>query len=318
MKQPLPIQQELASRRAQVVNRLAGLQLDAALVGSAENLRYLAGFTGSNGLLLLSSRNAVLFTDPRYEIQAAEETSLKVRVEKGGLWLAAARTLVRRRWRAIGLEQQWITFAARDSFAGGLPPGARLSGIDNILSGLRMTKSPGEIAAIRRSVLVNSTAFQRALKRVKVGMSERDLAAEIDYLMRREGADGTAFETIVAAGRRTSLPHARPTANRLRSGQMVVVDMGACCDGYMSDMTRMLHLGPPGAKFRSLYAAVLEAQLAAVEAVRPGIQAGKLDAVARRSLRRHGLEKRLSTLLAMAWDWPSTSPPPRQKGQDRP
>jgi Xaa-Pro aminopeptidase len=291
MEPSMPIQQELSTRRDRVVEQLSGLRLDAALIGSAQNLRYLTGFTGSNGLVLLSGQSAVFFTDPRYEIQASKETGLKVLVRKESLWVAAAKHLVRHRWHSVGIEEQTVTCAARAVLISQSRPGVQPKGVDGVLSRMRAKKSPDEVAAIRRSVLVNSAAFSRVLDRVKVGMSERDLAAEIDYLMRLEGADGTAFETLVAAGRRSSLPHAHPTGNRLKAGQMVLVDMGACCDGYMSDMTRMFHLGPPRAKFRKLYGQVLEAQMAAVSAVRPGIESGKLDQVARRCLKRHGVEK---------------------------
>jgi Xaa-Pro aminopeptidase len=119
-------------------------------------------------------------------------------------------------------------------------------------------------------------------------MREGDLAAELDYRMRRQGAEGPAFETIVAAGARTALPHARPTSARLVQG-LLLVDMGAMLDGYASDMTRMLFLGRPGARVRRAYKAVLEAQLAAIDAVRPGVPAKTVDRAARRVLARHGL-----------------------------
>jgi len=122
-------------------------------------------------------------------------------------------------------------------------------------------------------------------------MTERDLAAEIEYRMRRLGAEKPSFETIVAGGRRSALPHAEPTAAVLRNGQLVVVDMGAFCDGYASDMTRMLFLGTPGARVKRVYRAVLEAQLAGVDAVRPGTTASRVDAAARRVLRGYGYER---------------------------
>jgi Xaa-Pro aminopeptidase len=123
------------------------------------------------------------------------------------------------------------------------------------------------------------------------GMTERDLAAEIEYRMRRLGAEKPSFETIVAGGRRSALPHAQPTAAPLRTGQLVVIDMGAFVDGYASDMTRMLFLGTPGARVKRVYAAVLEAQLAGIDAVRAGVPACKVDAAARRVLRAHGFER---------------------------
>jgi Xaa-Pro aminopeptidase len=122
-------------------------------------------------------------------------------------------------------------------------------------------------------------------------MTENDAAAELEYRMRRLGAEGPAFETIVAAGARAALPHARPGPAKLEAGQPVLVDMGACLGGYMSDMTRMAHFGPPPRRFAELYGAVLEAQQAALEAVRAGVPARRVDAAARKALKGRGLDR---------------------------
>ena len=171
-----------------------------------------------------------------------------------------------------------------------------------------MVKSADEIARIRRSVATNSEAFEQAVRRVKPGMKESELAAELEYRMRRLGAEKPSFDTIVAGGARSALPHAQPTAARLENGQLVVVDMGALQDGYCSDMTRMLFLGTPGAKVKRTYRAVLEAQLAAIDAVR----AGRTDAE-RRSSGAPGAETAtgstapLSTRRGTDSGWRSTS-----------
>jgi Xaa-Pro aminopeptidase len=129
------------------------------------------------------------------------------------------------------------------------------------------------------------------MRRARPGVSEADLAAEFEYQMRLLGAQKTAFDTIVAAGTRTALPHAQPTANRLGNNQLLLVDVGASQDGYASDMTRMAFLGKPGAKVKRVYRAVLEAQVAALDAVRPGVHAEQVDRAARRVLRAVGLDK---------------------------
>ncbi len=153
-----------------------------------------------------------------------------------------------------------------------------------------MVKSADEIARIRRSVETNSRAFEQAVARVKPGMKESDLAAELEYRMRRLGAEKPSFETIVAGGARSAWPHAQPTAARLNSGELTIVDMGAMQEGYASDMTRMLFLGAPGAKVKQTYRAVLEAQLAAIDAVRPGAKTSSVDAAARNVLKAYGLD----------------------------
>jgi len=177
-----------------------------------------------------------------------------------------------------------------ESFKGHLPMKASLVAAGGWVEELRMVKSPEELALIRRSVDTNSRAFEQTVSRLKPGVREQDFAAELEYRMRRLGAEKPSFDTIVAGGERSALPHAQPGRARLDAG-LVVVDMGAVWEGYASDMTRMLHIGPPGAKAKRMYRAVLEAQLAAIDAVRPGVRTAAIDAAARRVLKRYGLDK---------------------------
>jgi Xaa-Pro aminopeptidase len=155
---------------------------------------------------------------------------------------------------------------------------------------LRAVKSPEEIAAIRAAVELNSKAYEQAIRRIRGEWTEKDLAAEIDHRMRKLGAEGPAFETIVAAGANAALPHARPGSRKLSGDQLLLVDMGASLDGYASDMTRVVHLGPPGDRARRLYDAVLEAQLASIAAVKPGATGEEVDAAGRSLLKRRKLD----------------------------
>jgi Xaa-Pro aminopeptidase len=156
---------------------------------------------------------------------------------------------------------------------------------------LRTIKSTAEIGTIRASVQLNSAALEKALKQFKPSMSEVDFAAEIEYRMRRLGADGTAFETIVASGPRTALPHARPTDRAINTDQLLLVDMGARVAGYCSDMTRTHAVGKLNSKVRRMYRAVLESQLAAIDAVKPGTTCTAVDRAAREVLRGYGWDK---------------------------
>ncbi len=279
------------ARRKAITDGLADRKLDVLLVALSPNLRYLCGFTGSNGWLLLSPQRAILFTDPRYTIQAHQEApGCEVRIAKGPMIPAVASAIVRFRWRRIGYEPARITCDAFEALEKRLPSRASLSPVDGGVESLRMIKSPAELALIRRSVLTNSRAFEQAAARLRPGMTESALAAEIEYRMRRLGAEKPSFETIVAAGVRTALPHAQPTAAEIRPGSLVLVDMGAQQDGYCSDMTRMLFLGTPTARVKRAYRAVLEAQLAAIDAVRPGASTARVDAAARKVLKSYGLE----------------------------
>jgi Xaa-Pro aminopeptidase len=272
---------ELTERRKRVAARLAGVE--GLIVTSPANVRYLSGFTGSNGAVVLSHGSATLFTDPRYAIQATTESDCRVVVAKGSLLRIAAKLIARKRWRKMGFERSRMSFAGWAELQDALLP--------DVVEAERMVKSEAEVELIRRSVITNSRAFERTLKRLKPGMSENEVAAEIELQMRRLGAEGVAFESIVAAGPRSALPHARPTAEPIGSNRLLLFDVGALQAGYCSDMTRVVHLGKTGTRARTLYRAVLEAQLAAIDAVRPGVTAGSVDKAARTVLRKHGLDK---------------------------
>ena len=277
-------------RRRTVAAALPERKLDCLLVAFSPNLRYLSGFTGSNGALLILAGRSILFTDPRYRTQDAQESTCKIRVAKGPLVPLLVATLSKLGVKRIGYEPARMTCDTFESVKSRLPMRASLEPVAGWIEELRMVKSAAELALIRRSVETNSRAFEQTMARVKPGMRERDLASELEYRMRRLGADKPSFETIVASGVRSALPHAQPTAARLTPGDLVVVDMGAFQDGYASDMTRMLSVGAPNAKVKRMYRAVLEAQLAAIDAVRPGVTTVSVDRAARRVLAGYGLE----------------------------
>ncbi|MBM3754352.1 MAG: aminopeptidase P family protein [Acidobacteria bacterium] len=274
------------SRIATVRERLG--DLDGLLVTSLPNIRYLTGFTGSNAIVLITRRKAVLFTDPRYTLQSVAETAgsgIQARTVKGPLELTVVKKL--KGLRKVGFESGTIGYASWEHFAKAAP----LEPSKGLVESLRLVKSEDEIAAICASVDTNSQAFTAAIGRFRSGMSELDLAAEIDYQMRLLGAEKPAFETIVAFKANSALPHARPGAAKIDRNGLLLIDMGSFRGGYASDMTRCLHLGAPAVKTRQLYRAVLEAQLAAIDAVRPGVKAGSIDKAARGTLEKHGLAK---------------------------
>jgi Xaa-Pro aminopeptidase len=279
-------------RRLQAAEQVRALKLDALLVTSLINVRYLTGFTGSSAnLLLYRNGRAVLFTDPRYTVQSKQQVNCPVRIAKGPLTGAIVQEVTRARLGRLGFEPENINLARYEGFTRALPARAKLTAApEGLIGKLRMVKDPGEIAEIRKAVDLNSQALERALRRLKAGMRESELAAEIDYQSRKLGASGPAFDTIVAAGKRAALPHARPGNTKIGPG-MLLIDMGAFSNGYASDMTRMVHIDAAGAKYRKAYGAVLEAQLAAIAAVKPGATADAVDRAARRTLRKFGLDR---------------------------
>ncbi len=285
---------EHAARRDSLQQGLAARKLDALLVAFSPNLRYLSGFTGSNGSLLITRDRAILFTDPRYAMQAPAEVSCEVRIAKGPVTAAVIAAIASLKTRRVGYEPARMTCDVLQKLESKLPQRSSLIPVTEPETGwieeLRSVKSPGEIARIRRSVETCSRAFEHATARVRPGMRESDLAAALEYRMRRLGAERPSFETIVAGGPRSAWPHAQPTSSRLKTGQLAIVDMGAMQDGYASDMTRMLYLGQPDARVKRTYRAVLEAQLAAIDAVRPGAKTVTVDAAARGVLKKHGLD----------------------------
>jgi Xaa-Pro aminopeptidase len=282
---------EYEQRRLTVASGLAEHKLDGLLVSLGPNLRYLSGFTGSSALLLLTAERSILFTDPRYTIQAGQESTCQVHVAKGPLVTDVLAAIARLRLRRVGYEPAMMSCDAFQSLEAKMPEKTALVAVRGWIEDLRTVKSASEIERIRRSVQTNSRAFEQGAARVKVGMKEQDLAAELEYRMRRLGAEKPSFETIVAGGERSALPHAQPTAARFETGQLIVVDMGALQEGYCSDMTRMLFLGVPGAKVKRTYKAVLEAQLAGIDAVRAGARSAAVDAAARKVLRGYGLDE---------------------------
>jgi Xaa-Pro aminopeptidase len=273
------------------MQELADLKVDALLVTWLPNVRYLTGFTGSNGIVLATPDSITLFTDPRYTIQAQGESRAKVRIAKGPLIKSAIQSIKSRRLKRIGFEKAHLSVETWQTLKEGLPLGATLKPLASVMEQKRMVKTPEEIGRIRRSVHTNSAAFASAVRTIKPGMTETELAAELEYQMRRRGAEKTAFDTIVAAGARTALPHAQPTRRAFGNHEMILIDMGATQDGYTSDMTRMVFLGNPDAKTRKMYDAVLQAQLSAIAAVREGVTAQRVDRAAREALRSKGLER---------------------------
>jgi Xaa-Pro aminopeptidase len=282
---------ETEQRRRTASGQLEALQIEALLISSPASIRYLTGYAGSNGLVLLTPSEAHFFTDPRYASDAQANITCKVHISKKPLIQAAADLLKRKQFRKIGIEPAWINLDQYTQLQKALPKSATLKPLPGTIEEMRAVKSATEIGLIRRSVLLNSEALARTLRRLKPGLKELEIAAELDFQMRTLGAEKPAFDTIVASGPNSALPHAHPSIRRLGANELLLIDMGATLEGYASDMTRMVHMGPPPPRIRDLYKAVLEAQLAAIDAVRPGIAVTKVDAAARDVLKRHKLDK---------------------------
>ncbi|MGI8958385.1 MAG: M24 family metallopeptidase [Bryobacteraceae bacterium] len=289
MRTGLPHRAEFSLRRDRLLPLLQEARADAIVITALPNIRYLSGFTGSNAALLMTGDRTLLFTDPRYQIQASAESDCEVKIAKGPLTKELLKWTRRLRVKSLAFEQNRISFEDFEHLKHGAK-GIRLKALSGIVEKLRLIKSGAEIAAIKRSVQLSSAALEQALRHFRSSMTERDLAAEIGYRMRRLGADREAFETIVASGERSALPHAHPSNHPIQPNRLLLIDMGATAAGYASDMTRTHAVGKPTVEARRMYRAVLESQLAAIDAVKPGVSCSSIDLAARSVLRTHHLD----------------------------
>lgn len=287
------VQEALRRRRARAAAKKAGV--DGVLLTHGADVRYLTGFTGSNGALAMAGARAVLFTDGRYTTQAkAEAAGLRVVISPKPAGIAAVEWLASQSVERCGFDSTLTTVSTLARMRKALPGKVRRSFFveaDGLVPRLREVKDAGEILLMRRAAKAGCGLFEIALKHIAAGVPEMEVAAQLELAARRAGADGMSFETIVASGKRSALPHGRATSAKLPKRGFCTLDFGVLLKGYCSDMTRTVHLGKPTSKEWDVYHRVLDAQIAAVEAVRPGATCGDVDEAARSVLRSAGLDK---------------------------
>ncbi len=289
----------MSTTRLQLLRgRMASLNVEAILISQPENRRYVSGFTGSSGWLLVTASDALIITDFRYYEQVGRECEGFTLVQQNKTFGEAFRQAVRQagvgtvafesRHVTVGMHQDMQDALARK----GRKPIAELVAVADVVEPLRAVKDEAEIAAISRAAEITDTALGQALPRFAVGMTEKEAAWQIERAMRELGASGTAFDLIVASGPNAALPHARPSDRPLGTGEPIVIDIGARVDGYASDLTRTICLGKETSKFRRIYGFVRQAQDAALAAVRPGPTGREMDSVAREIIRAAGYGRR--------------------------
>ena len=282
------------ARQKKLREHLATTRFDALLISHLPNIRYLCGFTGSAGLLLVEEAGSVFFTDVRYDTQAhAEVKAAKVVIARKAVLETVGEFLGRRRKRGrrwtLGIEAEHFTVAEKKRLAKMLSAGTALKDAPSIVERARMVKDDDELQRIRAAVLLGAKLFDRALEVMHPGVKEVQVAAEMELAARRGGAEEMSFPTIIASGARSALPHGRASGAPVAACAFVVCDFGVILSGYCSDQTRTVWVGKVEEDARQAYEAVREAQAAAVEAVRPGIAVGEVDAAARKVLRKAGL-----------------------------
>jgi Xaa-Pro aminopeptidase len=285
---------DFLARQKKLREHLATTRFDGLLISYLPNIRYLCGFSGSAGLLLVEEAGSVFFTDVRYDTQAHEEVKgAKVVISRKGALASLGEWLGARRKRArgwtIAVEAEHFTVAEKKRLAQLRPAGVTLKDSPSVVERFRMVKDGDELRRIRAAVALGAKLFDRALGVLRPGVKEVEVAAEMEYAARQGGAEEMSFPTIIASGARSALPHGRASEQAIAPGGFVVCDFGVILSGYCSDQTRTVWVGAVPEDARQAYEAVREAQQAAIAAVRPGVAVGEVDAAARKVLRKAGL-----------------------------
>src|SRR5947208_4263964 len=279
------------NRRRALAELLHESRIDSLLVTHPANWVYLTGFTGESGALVVSKKGATLVTDGRFVVQAKEEaTGVRVREQKGTVFESAVQELRVGKSRRVGFDAVHMTVSQLQSARKASKGRLEWVPAPGIVETLRARKDAVELAQMRKAAILAGEIVEFAIGLLKPGVCEREVAAEIEYEMRKRGAAGPAFETIVAFGDRAALPHARPTGKRLRKNELVVLDLGVILGHYCSDITRTVFVGRAPKRIQTWYQAVLEAQAAAIAAAKSGAACGDVDSAARQVLTGYRLD----------------------------
>jgi Xaa-Pro aminopeptidase len=289
------IQPPYAQRQSALRAALAGLRVDAFLVATLPDVRYLCGFTGSNAALLIGPGRSVLFTDGRYTTQAREQTkAARIVIQRGSLQAGALGQAAAEKIGRCGIDRDNTTlagFQALKKVGRKIAPKTSIVAMANPVLRLRQCKDAFELALMRQAAELGSEVYLGLLPQIEAGASEVSIAALLEHAARDGGAERMSFDTIVASGARSALPHGQASQARLPRRGFVTFDFGVILEGYCSDMTRTIHLGKASLEERTAYESVLEAQQTAVAAVKPGVSCAEVDEAARSVLRKAKLAK---------------------------
>ena len=293
----LPLTAVLGARLTQLRGRLADAKLDALVVSHPANQRYLASHLGTAGVLVVTPARVDLMVDARYQeaVRARQESphacpGLQLHLVPGSYDDMLVDYLVALEAPVVGFEARHVSVATHEAWRRRLGSLAeRLRPTERLVEDLRAVKDAFELEILAKSAAALTPVAEVAFATVRPGVAERDVAAAIESALRQAGFERPAFDTIVASGPNAALPHHRAGDRRIKTGDLVVLDFGGVLDGYCSDLTRTVSVGPPSEEIRRIYAAVLAAQQAAVAAVGPGVDASTVDRAARAVLEQAGL-----------------------------
>ena len=275
----------VTNRLSQLREKLVQQEIDAIFVSQPDNRRYLSGFDGSAGYLLITGKDAIIATDFRY-IEQVKQQSPDYRVFQisGDMANWFSELVVDLRGRKLGFELQHMSLAmyrqVGDIIKRVAPP-PRLVPLEGLVESLRAIKEAEEIEVIAQAADISDRAFRHVEENIKAGMTEIEVAWEVERFMREHGSQAVPFDVIVASGPNAALPHARPSERAIQKGEPVLMDIGARVHGYASDLTRTICLGEPDNDFKKVYDIVLGAQLAALELIKEGMTGEQADDLAR-------------------------------------
>jgi Xaa-Pro aminopeptidase len=278
----------IRARMEKLRKEMAKNGFDAALITKRENYMYMSGFTGTSAFLIITQKDAVLVTDFRYDEQATRQAPFYEVVKyQGSITAALEEQIKSRNIRVLGFEESAVTYERYAAFKERL--GAKeFVPLKGIIENLRMKKDKNEIDIIQKAVKIADNAFEHILGYIKPGITEMEIAAEIEYFMKKHGATGASFETIVASGKRSSMPHGVASDKKLEPGDTITLDYGALYNGYCSDITRTVFLGNPDEELKRIYKIVLDAQLRSIEGACKGITGRQVDLIARKIISTTG------------------------------
>jgi Xaa-Pro aminopeptidase len=267
---------------------MLALDLEAIFITNAYNRRYLSGFTGTSGYLIITKDQAILLTDFRYMTQAPAQAQYFQVMEHGPKAIETVKEiLIKHSVKQLGFEQDEVTFGLYQNYAAALNP-IKLIPTDQLVEKLRMFKDAAELQIMQEAADLADQTFSYILTKLKPGISEKDIALDMEIYMRKHGATSSSFDTIVASGERSALPHGVASERLLQLNEFVKLDFGAYYHGYCSDLTRTVFLGKPTEKHRQIYDIVLEAQLKALSILKPGMTGKEGDAAAREVIQKAG------------------------------
>jgi Xaa-Pro aminopeptidase len=277
------------SRLQKFREQLNNLNLDGMIITNSRNRQYLSGFTGSAGILLISATQAVLITDFRYWQQVSQEvTGFELYKQGPNIWQSVFQCIAGFQWKQVGFEAAAVTFHEYQLMKKAAPANLELQPVNDLVEQLRWVKDEVEIEILAEAARITDYAWDKTVKLLKPGVKETDLALEFDYQLRLNGAEGSAFTTIVASGRRSALPHGTASVKEILPGDLIVIDGGALYKGYHGDMTRTVVLGKATKEQLNIYNIVLTAQMEALSNLKAGLIGNAVDRIAREIISRHG------------------------------